>query len=42
MFTLVATKENETIEKKYSMYYQALTVAIQLQNKNYIVEIKRA
>ena len=42
MFTVIAKRNDEVVEKKYSMYFQALTVAIELQNKNFIVEIKRA
>lgn len=42
MFTLTATKGTETISKTYSQYYQALTVGIELQNRDYIVEIKKA
>lgn len=42
MFTLTATKGTEIITKNYSQYYQALTVGITLQNKDYKVEIKKA
>ena len=41
MMTLVAIKGNERIEKDFSQYFQALTIAINLQNKGYTVEIKR-
>lgn len=41
MMTLVAIKGNERIEKNFSQYFQALTIAINLQNKGYVVEIKR-
>jgi len=40
-FTVVATKENEVIEKTYNMYHAALTTAINLQNVGYKVEVKR-
>lgn len=41
MMTMIATKNNERIEKNFNQYFQALTTAIQLQNMGYTVEIKR-
>ena len=42
MFTVIANKETDNINKQYSQYYQALTTAITLQNNGYKVEIKRS
>lgn len=42
MMTMTATKGNEVIVKEFGMYFQALTVATQLQNAGYEVKIERA